>query len=320
MPRPPLHPNVASVVWARRAPLPALKPETLSSTVIVVCAMLAGGFASDVAAHGDVAAVAALVGLGAYVFVLVLVPVRSLAVISLLTTLLVPMSSSLLPLSVQDTAVGVIPLAVWFAREPPQPGRRASTYLLGTAFLAWILFAEAAAPLHTRRGFEWLVTAGVCLSGACIRQPLMRDPTIVRRWFLRITTAGACYAVVEGFLLHRNVAFAFLFRGTQWWAPQHASVSYRVTTIFGHPLVNGLVFAVGGTFAAADFSRAVSGRRLRFCAYSFLSRLCSPHTRAGRRSASASESYSCSFSSHRSITQGVRGERCSPRAPSWRRW
>lgn len=246
----------AESAWTRPATRLALDPAVaLMATAAVLAAILSGALASALAAKGHAVAVAELTALGAYVAILLAVPVRILPVIALLTTLVVPTSSSLLPASTQDAAIGVVPLAVWLARERPGPRRQTLSYLIGIGFVGWLAIGELAAPLHTRRGVEWLLVAGVAISGPCIRQPLLRDPDLVRKWFLRVATAAACYAVVEGFLLHRNIAFAFLFDGTSWWGPQHASISYRVTTIFGHPLVNGLVFAVAGTFAAAGFLR-----------------------------------------------------------------
>ena len=195
-----------------------------------------------------------MIGLGAYVGLLVVVPVRMLPVIALLTTLLIPTSSSLLPPSVQDAAIGVVPLAVWFARERPRPRRSASSYVIGIGFMGWLAIGElAAAAAYAARGRMaarswrsdlWGLSPPAADAGAVTCQKMVhacRDCCRVLRGRRRICPTPQ-HRIRVPLQRHRVVE-------------QHASVSYRVTTIFGHPLVNGLIFAVAGTFAAAECLR-----------------------------------------------------------------
>lgn len=220
----------------------------LSALTIVVA--MAATVAAD---HGQSTRVAFFAALVAYVAAMAFVPVPSLPAVALAVTLLVPMTSSLLPVSAQGTPIGAIPLVVWLIRAPAPAARRWLPYCAGVALAGWMVLSEIAAPLHKSRGVEWLVTAVVCLVLPATRQRLVADTSQIRTWLLRITTPVACYALLEGFVLHRNVLFAFLYRGTEWWTSQQASVSYRATTLFGHPLVNGAIFAVAGTLAASEF-------------------------------------------------------------------
>jgi hypothetical protein len=129
---------------------------------------------------------------------------------------------------------------------------------LAVLFMFWLVLSEIAAPLHTRHGWEWLITAAVALVFVVVNTPQL-DPRRFRSLFLIVATVIGSYAILEGFVFHHNLLFGAFFEHTSWWLSQQHSVSYRVTTILGHPLVNGTVFSAAAVLAASD----IVERRIR---------------------------------------------------------
>jgi O-antigen ligase len=84
------------------------------------------------------------------------------------------------------------------------------------------------------------------------RAPIGLKPASFRAAFLKITTVLGSYGIVEGFVFHRNVLFSSLFSHTTWWAALKDDASYRITTLLGHPLVNGTIFAAAAVLAASE--------------------------------------------------------------------
>jgi len=120
--------------------------------------------------------------------------------------------------------------------------------LLGT----WLALSQIFAPLHSHHGWEWLLTANVTVVFAVLAAPAGLKPQSFRSLFLLTTTALGIYAVLEGFILHRNVLFGPLFEHASWWVGQQHSASYRVSTLLGHPLINGTVFSAAAVLAASE--------------------------------------------------------------------
>jgi O-antigen ligase len=179
------------------------------------------------------------------------ISIDTLPKITLLVTLLVPTDIGQLPAALQSFPVGIFPLTIWLirarsSRTPP------ILRLLAILLLVLLLLSEALAPLHTRRGWIWLATAIISLPFAMLSAPGGLSAHRFRALFLSITSLLALYGVVEGFVLHTNLLFGWLFAHTSWWARLKYDASYRVTTLLGHPLINGAVFAVAATLGAAD--------------------------------------------------------------------
>jgi hypothetical protein len=196
---------------------------------------------------------AAVVGL------LFAMPLRLLPVLTLLVTLLVPNELNALPHALQGATFGIVPLAVWMIREPRSARTPNGLRILASLFSIWLILSAVFAPLHTHRGLEWLVTVGMALVFSIVSAPAGLKGRDFRGSFLNLTTVLGIYALLEGFILHRNVLFAALFEDTTWWHSQHYNVSYRVTTLLGHPLVNGLVFSAAAVLSASDLAQK-SGR------------------------------------------------------------
>jgi O-antigen ligase len=182
---------------------------------------------------------------------LFMVPVRMLPAIALVVTLLVPTDSAQLPIQLQGIAIGIVPLVIWMIRSP---SLRVSPIIraLALLFLSWMILSEILAPLHTNRGVAWLVTAGVALVLTVSNTPAGLEPSSFRALFLKITTVLGLYGLVEGFVLHRNILFSPIFEHDTWWLPLKDNASYRITTLLGHPLVNGTVFAAAAVLAASE--------------------------------------------------------------------
>lgn len=183
-------------------------------------------------------------------------PIRLLPAITLLVTLLVPTEASFVPHLLQGAALGAVPLAIWIIRAPrstqPAPVLRGLASLLGI----WLILSTALTPLHTNKGLEWLFSVGLAIVFSVVCAPTGLTTRTFRALFLHVTTALGLYALLEGFILHHNPLFAVLFKHTTWWAAQHFNASYRVTTLLGHPLVNGLVFSAAAVLSASDLVRS----------------------------------------------------------------
>jgi len=226
--------------------------ERLTTAGAAVVAAAAGAAIPFVSGRLGALPVAVMILAAGYIGCLWVIPVAALAPVALATTLLVPTQSSLLPGHLQNVPVGVLPLGVWLVRTPATPSNTPGLQRLAIAVTGWLLLSEIFAPFHSIRGLEWLVAAWICVVGPLLRAPADLSGGRLRRLFLLITTPVACYALVEAFILKDNVLFAVLYRNTSWWAGQHAGASYRATTLFGHPLVNGTIFAAAAVLAAAE--------------------------------------------------------------------
>jgi hypothetical protein len=187
---------------------------------------------------------------------LFLLPIRFLPAITLLVTLLVPTEASFFPHELQGAVLGIVPFAVWLFRAPSSPTPPTGLRLLASLLGVWLVVSAALAPLHTHKGLEWLVTVGLALVFAIVSAPMGLNARAFRALFINVASLLGLYAVVEGFVLHRNLLFGALFEHTSWWSSQHYNASYRVTTLLGHPLVNGLVFSAAAVLAASELTRS----------------------------------------------------------------
>ncbi len=238
---------------------------------IMVCASVALGMLLSVAAYTDklsllLACVSSVVAL----VILFLVPIRFLPGITLLVTLLVPTEVAFLPHELQGAAIGIIPFAVWVFRAPSSPYPGAGLRILAVIVGSWLIVSAIVSPLHTHKGLEWLVTVGLALVFAIISAPVGLNARAFRLLFVNVVSAVGLYAVLEGFVIHRNILFARLFEHAPWWVSQHYNASYRVTTLFGHPLINGLVFATAGVLAASELVRAPQRRLWAWARFAIL--------------------------------------------------
>jgi len=221
--------------------------------LVVSLAALGLGAAVAVAGthHNALAYLVACLITAAVIPWLFVIPVRTLPAITLVVTLLVPTDIAQLPILLQGIAIGIVPLVIWTIRSP---SLRASPVIrvFALLFMTWMILSEIFAPIHTNRGVAWLVTAGVALVLTVCNTPAGLKPSSFRAFFLKIMTVLGSYGLVEGFVLHRNILFSPIFEHETWWAPLRDNASYRITTLLGHPLVNGTIFAAAAVLAASE--------------------------------------------------------------------
>ncbi|HLM86625.1 MAG TPA: O-antigen ligase family protein [Solirubrobacteraceae bacterium] len=201
--------------------------------------------------HGDLSVFVGCVFVATALGTLFVIPIRFLPAIALIVTLLVPTETTV-PHLFEGSALGGVPLIVWMIRAPRSGQTPTALRLLACLLGVWFVLSYVFAPLHTHRGAEWLVTATIVMVITVISTPQGLKPGDLRALFLAIATVLGIYALLEGFALHHNVLFASLFEHTTWWRALHYNASYRVTTLLGHPLFNGLVFSAAAVLAASN--------------------------------------------------------------------
>lgn len=161
---------------------------------------------------------------------------------------------------------GLVVIAVWAARvaldrERPTSDRATLLNVVAlTAFSAWTFAASVASP-NFRESALWsfsfaaLVTTPVLLMRL---EPPNSARYLVRSWRVLASVLGG-YAVLETFILRENPLYDWAYHSAQPPLIQVWSV-YRATTTLGHPLVNGLFFAVA---LVLSFSAVIRGSRSR---------------------------------------------------------
>ena len=238
------------LVHAERSVRGNLRAVLLTAAACLATAAI-GAIVPLAASHHALGYLMAGAATAAAVGVLFVLAVNSLPTITIFAMLLVPIEATQVPLAARGIALSAIPLAVWIIRAHrgklcPQP-----LIVLALLFASWLALSEALAPLHTRRGLEWLVIAAIALVAPIVATPRGLDPRRFRGLFLTVMTVIAVYGVVEA-LLRRNVLFGWLYDHSSWWPGLQQGGSYRITTVLGHPLVNGTLFAAAGTLAASE--------------------------------------------------------------------
>jgi hypothetical protein len=227
------------------------------SALVISLALLATGMLIPFAeSHGDLSDfVGGFLGV-AIVGALFAIPVRFLPAITLLVTLLVPSEATFVPHSLKYAALGAVPLAIWMIRTPRLTQTPRVLQILAILLGIWLALSEIFAPLHSHRGWEWLLVAIVALVLPILHTPTGLDLSRFRLCLLVVASVLGIYALIEGFFLHANPLFGDLFRDTVWWSNQHFNASYRATTLLGHPLVNGTVFSAAAVLAASSLVRS----------------------------------------------------------------
>jgi hypothetical protein len=180
-----------------------------------------------------------------------LIPVRWLPPLALVSALV-------LPYEVTRWPVAVVPLTVWLMRSAPVRHQsrvvRSGALCLGV----WVLLAAAFATVESRSGIVWVVVALCSVVWPMVRGAQLPDPSQLKRVFLNLTSALAGVAVVETFFLHSNPLYGSLYAsGGDPIVKEH---TYRATTLLGHPLVNGAVFATAAVLAVDEALTRSAGR------------------------------------------------------------
>lgn len=222
--------------------------------LMLIAAATVGGLLIWLApAHRHVIYVFAGIGAVVIVGLLFYVPLKTLPAITLAVTLLIPTDTLLLPHQIVGQALGVIPLLVWILRSRKSVASPVALQLAALLLCAWMVLSQTFARLYTHHGWAWLITATVAMVLTIMMPPDGLSPQRLRKMFLAITTPLAIYGVIEGFVIHKNILFQPILEHTVWWRGVHTSVSYRITTILGHPLVNATIFSVAAILTATDW-------------------------------------------------------------------
>jgi O-Antigen ligase len=248
-------------MYARRPAVSVTRSSCAALIAVSLTALSLGALVSLSNGSQDVAYLIGGLGASLVVAALFLVPVGAFPGIVLLATLLIPTEVTLFPRVLQGAAIGVVPLVVWMFRTRRSVTVPGSLKVLASAFALWLVVSEVFAPVHTHHGWEWLATATIAVVFVAVTPPPLESYKF-RRSFLNLATWLGLYAVLEGFLLHSNPLFGQLLGHTAWWTAQQHGVSYRATTLLGHPLVNGTVFSAAAVLAAADLMERQGSPRL----------------------------------------------------------
>jgi hypothetical protein len=155
-------------------------------------------------------------------------------------------SALILPAEVLKWPITLLPAAAWLVRAPRSRAGRGASRSWAVALGAWILLSEAFAPLHSRAGYIWVVCALLGIIAPVVLTPIL-DAQVLKRTFLVLVTWLGAYAVVEKFVLKANPLYGSLYASGG--DPIIQGSPYRATTLLGHPLVNGLVFATAAVLA-----------------------------------------------------------------------
>jgi polysaccharide biosynthesis protein PslJ len=217
----------------------------LAFAVLSIGLLCGLAIATDSIATVIVSAVAVAVG------VCLIMPVRLLPPLALVTALV-------LPYEVTKWPVALLPLVIWLMRSPPARRRRRAVLWGALGLGGWLFLAAAFATVESRSGVVWLVAALCSVVWPMVRGTELPDPPHFKRVFLSVTTALAGFAIVEKFVLHSNPIYGALYASGG--DPIVQGHTYRATTLLGHPLINGAIFATAAVLAV-DEALARNARR-----------------------------------------------------------
>jgi hypothetical protein len=240
-----------SATRASRPQLQLVGPLSVATGALALAAVL-GLLVAWGESHHHLSDVFAVIGVVTVLGALTVMPLRWLPAVALLVSLLIPAEAAFLPKLLEGAALGAVPLAVWAIRARGSVHAPAHIRFLALLFGAWLILSEAFAPFHTNRGWEWLVVSEITLVLIVVKAPAGLDPAKLRSVFLTVTTVVGVYALLEGFIIHSDPLFGRLFEHTLWWGRRHFAASYRISTLFGQPLDNGLVFSAAAALAASE--------------------------------------------------------------------
>lgn len=196
---------------------------------------------------------AELVVVGLVLLVLLAVPLSWLPIAAVTVCLTVPADQLGLPAVVHGAVLPMLPFAAWLLRSQTARTGWGPLRALGVVVGAWLILSEVFAPIRTNQGIKWFLCALLTTAAVAVLERGELDAAGFRRYFLNLTTPLALFAIVEGMLGENPVYGRFYSQHISWsqdWS------TYRATTLMGHPIFNGTIFATAIVLTASDILAA----------------------------------------------------------------
>jgi hypothetical protein len=204
-----------------------------------------------------------LIGLALAVVVAVamLVPTAWLPTAALLSILFVPAESLPVPALASSLPLGLLFLVVWQLRTTSSAEPRPIAIVVACAFAVWLGLSFAFAGMLSPRSVTWSVGALIAIVLFALRPPAAAETRLAIRAFTLTAAALAALAIVESFVVGSNPLLGPVFSSTTNWGTESTAI-HRATTLIGHPLMNGTVFAVASVIVVTRLLLpGVHGRR-----------------------------------------------------------
>jgi hypothetical protein len=209
--------------------------ERKAAVVIPVVALL-GGLA--VATHAGATVLIALCA--AVAAACITVPAEWLPPIALVAALV-------LPYEVTRWPVALFPMVVWLIRATPVRIESRTVRWGALCLGVWLVLAATFASVQSRSGVIWLAVALCAVVWPMVRGAQLANFRELQRVFVGLTSCLAGFALIEKFVLKSNPVYGSLYAvGGD---PIIQGHTYRATTLLGHPLVNGAIFATAAVLA-----------------------------------------------------------------------
>lgn len=189
-----------------------------------------------------------------------LVPVAWLPSAALLSILLVPAESLPVPEPVKTMPIGLLFLVAWQLRTRSTKSAPAITVFAAVSFAVWIAFSLAFAAIFSPWSITWSLIALLALVLFTLRPPAAAEAQQAIRVFTVAATVLAGFAIVESFVLGSNPLLGAAYSAATNWGDERTPI-HRATTLIGHPLMNGTVFAVVSVIVVSRVLAARDGVR-----------------------------------------------------------
>lgn len=189
--------------------------------------------------------------------VAMLVPVAWLPCAALLSALFLPFDSMPVPEAAKTLPVGLFLLLAWQLRTRSTAAPPTITVFVVLSLAAWITFSLAFAAIFSPWSVTWSFITLVALGLFALRPPAVVEVQRAIGVLTAAATVLAGFAIIESFVLGSNPLLGSLYSAATNWGDEQTPI-HRATTLIGHPLMNGTVFAVVSVIVV---SRVLSARR-----------------------------------------------------------
>jgi O-antigen ligase len=172
-------------------------------------------------------------------------------------TVLVPLRALPVPEVMTVASPGLALLVVWVCRARPSAAAAAGRGGLWRlcmlyGLVTWLLVGTVASRFIDH-SLAWSATFALSVLLPLFVLPDAKSVDLLKRTWLVLAAVLAVFAVIE-FVMHANPVYGELYARGEYPLVQNWSV-YRVTTTLGHPLTNGLFFAMSCGLAFGEYWR-----------------------------------------------------------------